>query len=1095
MKKYLSYIILIVFIFQIILDKGMFFDTYALTDSYDFNDMSSFSISDTDKAYIHGWSAKLKWSLTHRAHIENWPAAMDWATNVVVDGDYAYVSWYWSHAITSIDISDPTNMSAAWYIWADDTRRLWGAYDLKKVWNYIYVASYIDDDLQIIDATDPTNLSHEWRFVDTGTSRMNWARGIDVVWNYAYIAAYNDDALQIIDISDPANPVERWSLRDTTRLNGAMSVKVVWNYAYVTTYINDSLQIIDISDPDTLFFAAELVDDTITELNWAWWIDIVWDFAYISWYVDDGLEIVDISTPTAPMHVGEIQNSDPGIFLNWAREVRISWNYAYISAYADDSLQIIDISNPSNPTYAGAIDTNSFGRLDAAFWVAVDGTDVYMTSYTNGTLQSIDTSTIWTPVFQDELYSGPFRLWNAVWVKVEWDYAYIASYWSNGVEIMNISDSANPIHVSSITDDSTNNELFWSWDLEKSGDYLYVSWYSDNGIEIIDVSDPVSPTSVARLLDSGTTVELQNPRGLSISGNFLYVISYNWDALQIIDISIPSSPVARWNFKSSTYLNGGQDIIVSWNYAFVTSYIGDSITVIDISNPDTPTFVTEIEDITGRELNWAWDITLDGDYIYVSSYIDDAVIVLDISDPINPVYRWDFDDTWSTRLNWPRWIVYDEWYAYVSTYIDDSLVTIDVSDPDNLLFIDEIRNTVLYERSSKIDKKENDIFFTQYVGSSLSVARESYPNDSPHIIPDSSINSNFFNSINITYGDYNEWNVSFQLSKDNGTTWYYFNGSSWQITNWGTAQSNDVTTLNNNISWFNALTGTDEIKWKAFLNSNWEQKVELDQVTIDYFDSTPPIINDLSPSENSLLPKHDFNIRFDYFDVDGGYGGWSITENNGGVGIEINPWNTSSGSNISLYKWGGSSWGNNIADQYIDFVNTDFGTGSVTYPTLNIPYWKYRMDFYVNDLNGNTSSTWAIFYIDEPEIIVWSWAIDVGTINHLTNTFSDTLSIEVLTVWAPFNLNFTLSSTLDYVTESIQSWDGNIGLWYQQSPYNNTLSVINSNQPLASESLLINTNGNKNSYVYDIQVWAIIEALQAGWDYIWDLKFDIDFQY
>lgn len=839
MKKYISHLLLLLFFTQIFFPHGFIEDTFAISVDYDFETPWDYTISDTNTAYIHGWAAKLKGSLAARWDIENGPVAMDWATNVIVDGNYAYVTWYGAHAVTSVDISDPTNMSGAWYIGAYGIRKLNGAYDLKKVGNFIYVASYIDDDLHIIDASDPTNLTHEWWFVDTGTSRMNGIRGIDVVGNFAYLAAYQDDALQIIDISNPAAPVERGNISDASRLNGATSVKVVGNYAYVTSYTDDSLQIIDISDPDNPVFAGEIVDDATTELNGAWWLDVVWNYAYVASYNDDGLEIIDISTPTAPVHVWEIQNSDPWVFLNGAREIEVIWNYAYVSAYVDDSLEIIDISTPSAPSHVGSLDTNSFWRLDWAFGIAVDWDDVYMTSYANGTLQSIDATTKTAPVFQDELESGPIRLWNAVWVKVEGDYAYVASYGSNGLEILDISDSANPTHVSSLTDNSANNELFGSWDLEKDGDYIYVSWYSDGGIEVIDVSDPASPTSVASIVDS-PTVELQNPRWLAIEWNFLYVTSYNGDSLQIFDITTPSSPVAKGNYKSSTTINTANDVAVVGDYAFVTSYVNDRVVVIDMSDPDNPTFETELVNGAGLELNGPWDIDIHGDFAYITTYIDDAIVVLDVSDPTAPVYMWDLNDNGSIRMNTPRGIVYDQWYAYLSTYADDSVVVVDVSDPTAPLYIDEIRNTNLYRASSKIAKQGNDLFFTQYVWSSFAVVRESYSSNSPFIIPNTAISSATIGTISETQWTYNQGNITFQLSKDNGTTWYYFNGTSWVTTVWWTAQSNSSSIINANASSFNAIAGgTNQIKWKAFLNSDGTQKVELEHILVDTDPPTP----------------------------------------------------------------------------------------------------------------------------------------------------------------------------------------------------------------------------------------------------------------
>ena len=1239
MKKILSYITISIITTQILAPFGVIQNTFAVTDSYDFDNDSVYTISDSSKAYIHGWSAKLKWSLAHRWHLENGPVAMDQPTRVIIEWNYAYVTGYGSHAVTSIDISDPTNMSGAWYIGANGTRRLYGAYDLVKSWNFIYAVSFIWDAVEIIDATDPTDLKHRWRMTNITAVKLNGARGIDVSGNFAYIASYEDDAIQILDVSNPWAPVGRWFLQDSTNLNWVTDVKVSGNYAYLTSYLSDRMTVVDISDPDAPLFIATIVDDATRELDGAWRLDVEWNYAYVASYIDDGLSVIDISNPAVPVEVWSIQNSDPWVFLNGARDVTVEWNLAYVAAYADDSLEIVDISIPSNPTHVWRLDTNSVnGRFDSANSVAVSGTDVFVVSYANSTLQSIDASNPAAPVFQDELLSGPTRLWNPVGIEVDGDYAYIATYGSSSLEIVDISNSSTPTHAWSISDNSSANELWGSWDVAKKWDYVYVSAYGDRWLETIDVSNPFNPVSTSKIIDSAA-VELQNPRGSYIQWDYLYIVSYFGDSIQIFDISTPATPVARWNYKNSTILKTPNDVVVKWNYAFISDYAGDKVVVIDVTDPDAPSYVTQIVDAAGLELNGAWDLRVDGDFLYVATYIDNAIVVIDISDPTNPVYRWDLDDDSTFRLSRPRGLVFDEWYAYLTTYSNDSLVAFDVSDPDDPIFIDEIFNSDLYDTSTAVDKQDNDLFFTQYLGSSLSVVRESYPSDSPYIIPDNPVSSNYFNALNLTLGTYNEWNVTFQLSKDNGVTWYYYNGSSWVTTTGWTAQSNDVATINTNIAWFNSLPGTDQIKWKAFLNSNGTQKVEIDKIEIDYFDNTPPIIDDSFPKENDLLPKHNFDITFDYFDVDGAYGSGSVTENNGWVWIDTSDWDidfsnniapsasitatvattwwvpphpesivnwviSTSGAydyeyhsntpnafiefewptsqkvwdmkiynrttccwerltnatiklyddsntllythtlgstswisvidinfkalwevhnvsklrldsvgansyinireieifpikeNLELYKWDGTTWWDDIAHTYIDFWNKVFWTGSASYPTLDIPYGKYRADFDVSDLNGNTTSTGVIFYVDEPEFMISTGSIDIGYVDHLNNAFSDEVMVTVKTVWAWFDVTMnTPIPELDYIWEKIWAWNWTTWFWFDTPPYSSLLTLIWSNQNIWSESKSINIDGNKNTYEYKIKLWALVDSLQVWWDYEWKIDFWINLDY
>lgn len=1075
----------------IVLNNSVFFginNVFAVTDSYDFSDATDYTISDTDSAYIHGGAAKLKWSLAHRWHLENGPWATDWATNIIVEWNYAYVTGYWAHAVTSIDISDPTNMSHAGYIWWNNVKRLYWAYDLVKVWNYIYVVSYSGDSLEVIDATDPTDLQHKWRQTNVTEAKLNWARAIDVVWNYAYIASYIDDAIQILDISNPALPVVMWYLQDDVRLNWTIEIEVIWDYAYMTSYTNDSLQVIDISDPLAPVFAWELVDDNITELNWAWWMDIVWNYAYIAWYIDDGLEIVDISDPTNPTHVSWFDNTISLVRLNGARNVTVKWNYAYVSSSVDDSIQVIDISDPTAPTHAWFYDTNNFWILDAIFDIEISGTDIFVTSYNNATVMSFDITDPTTPVFQNELESWPTRLGNPIWLVVEWDYAYVASYWSSWLEILNITDTANPTHQWTITDDSSNNELWWPWDLSKKWDYVYVSAYWDSWLEVVDVSDPSNPVGVAKILDNSTTIELQNPRGSTIEWNFLYATGYSSDSLQIIDISNPLAPVARWFFKDSIYINWAQDVRVSWDYAYVTWYISDNIAVLNISDPDNITFVTEIKDWWTFELNGSWNLDIHWNYLYVISYIDHAIVTIDITDPTNPIYMWDMDDDWSMRLLYPRWIVHDEWYAYVSTWSNDSVVIIDVSDPSDPIHIDEIYNTDLYDTSTQIDKQNNDLFFTQYYWSSLSVVRESYPTNSPYIIPDNHINSDYFNSLNITLWEFNEWNVTFQLSKDNWVTWYYYNWVAWVATTSGTIHSNSQAIVNTNIAGFNVLPWTDEIKWKAFLNSDGTQKVEIDKIEIDYFDNVAPVIDSAWPTENLLIPKHNFDMSFTYFDVDGAYWSGAVTENNGWV------WIDTTSADLELYRWNGSSWWADIASTYVDLSATVW-TQSVDYPTTWIPFWKYKVDFDIEDLNGNTVSTSKTFYIDEPEFIISTPEIWLWTLTDWILSFSDTVTITVKTIWAPFEVSMNPQNNLIYSSSNIIPWDWTIWFGYDTAPYINSLTQIWTDQNIAIQAWSINTDWEKNTYTYDFKVWALIDLFQTAWDYSSNLDFKINLDY
>jgi len=77
--------------------------------------------------------------------------------------------------------------------------------------------------------------------------------------------------------------------------------------------------------------------------------------------------------------------------------------------------------------------------------------------------------------------------------------------------------------------------------------------------------------------------------------------------------------------------------------------------------------------------------------------------------------------------------------------------------------------------------------------------------------------------------------IYYQLSSDNGSTWQYWDGASWSPA--GEGEYNTAGVVNDHISGFN--TGSGQIKFRAFLESDGSQQVELDNVSISYSGADP----------------------------------------------------------------------------------------------------------------------------------------------------------------------------------------------------------------------------------------------------------------
>ncbi len=108
----------------------------------------------------------------------------------------------------------------------------------------------------------------------------------------------------------------------------------------------------------------------------------------------------------------------------------------------------------------------------------------------------------------------------------------------------------------------------------------------------------------------------------------------------------------------------------------------------------------------------------------------------------------------------------------------------------------------------------------------------SYPTSTPAIYPTASYlapgvqNWDSFTEIATKNGG----EIYYQLSYDNGANWYFWNATLWMLA--GVSDYNTASIVNSNITLFN--TSTEQIKFKAFLESDGTQQVQLDNINIGF---------------------------------------------------------------------------------------------------------------------------------------------------------------------------------------------------------------------------------------------------------------------
>ena len=554
----------------------------------------------------------------------------DTAIVTIGESTYALVASFDDNGVQIINITNSLNPLAT----SDVTdgingfNELEGAYDITTVVigesTYALVASLLDDGVQIINITDPANPVATSSVTDgvDGFNTLDGASGITIVqsdlYTFALVASFSDNGVQAINITDPANPVAGSSIIDGSdgfdTLGGASSIAsfVIGESTYVIvgSQTDNGIQILNttildpVATPEIPLDVSSVTDgDTFDTLDGASGITTVQiglsTYALVASDSDDGVQIINISNPATPTATSSV--TDGSIFdtLDGATGITtVQMNastYALVASRSDDGVQIIDITNPASPTAIASVsdgdtdvNNNTFDELDGARGI---------------TTVRINSST----------------------------YALVASDSDDGIQIINMTNPASPMAVSSVSDGSIFDTLDGATGITtvqmNASTYALVASRSDDGVQIIDITNPASPTAVASVSDGDTDVnnntfdELEGARDITTvrinSSTYALVASDFDDGIQIIDITNPASPTVVSSVSDGSIfdtLDGAFGIttvqIGASTYALVASITDDGIQIIDITNPASPTAASSITDgsIFGT-LDGAFDIT------------------------------------------------------------------------------------------------------------------------------------------------------------------------------------------------------------------------------------------------------------------------------------------------------------------------------------------------------------------------------------------------------------------------------------------------------------------------------------------------------
>ena len=366
-----------------------------------------------------------------------------------------------------VTITDPSDipLTAAGSIIDTDALRLKGASGVAVFASggrtYAAVAAF-NEGAQILDVTDPYSVTAAGSIADDDTPELSGPAGIAIFESgggtYAAVAASTDSGVQILNVTDPSSITAAGSINNTDalELDGSQGIAIFESgggtYAVVAAYVDDGVQILDVSDPYSVT-AAGGIDDTGTLL-----LDGATDiatfesggrtYAAVAAQGDNGVQILDISDPYSVTAAGSINNTD-ALELDGARGIAVfvsgNSTYAAVAAYRDNAVQILNITDPSDITAAGNITDAGAPRLQAPRGIAV-------------------------------------------FVSGNSTYAAVATYDSNAVQVLDVTDPSNVTAAGRIGDNKTR-VLGGAWDIATftsgGGTYAAVTAGGDHGVQII----------------------------------------------------------------------------------------------------------------------------------------------------------------------------------------------------------------------------------------------------------------------------------------------------------------------------------------------------------------------------------------------------------------------------------------------------------------------------------------------------------------------------------------------------------------------------------------------------------------------------------
>ncbi len=260
----------------------------------------------------------------------------------------------------------------------------------------------------------------------------------------------------------------------------------------------------------------------------------------------------------------------------------------------------------------------------------------------------------------------------------EGDYAYVGSFKSKGVFIIDVSDPANPSLVSTYI---PSRGCCKFKDVKVYDGVGYFAADDGNGMYIVDVSTPATPTLLAQITSFEGGFDFVH--NSSMLGNYLYLADGFTNTVKVFDVSLPASPFFVRDIFTPNF-GSVHDVTALGTRLYVSDIFYGADYIYDISAIGTsaPPLLGTVPSGAASHSSWA---SSDGTILVTAQEIDDGKVqIWNISIPASPVLLSTIDRTSlgidASSPHNP--VLFSDTLLFVSWY-EAGVVGIDISDPSN----------------------------------------------------------------------------------------------------------------------------------------------------------------------------------------------------------------------------------------------------------------------------------------------------------------------------------------------------------------------------------------------------------------------------